>query len=576
MHRLHLLLVGCVFLTLTLTGRAEEKSPLRLIPQEANLVIRIEKPRQLAEGVLHLEVVQQARQLPFVREQLESPLFQRFLQLVAYYEKDLGQPWPELLDKLAAGGITLAIKVPEDNGPALLVIQGSDKELAQRFVKLVLSVIEQEQIRTEAKERTQIFRYRDVEVHKNGGEFFLAQVGSTLLLSNREVAMKLALDLNAEGDAKSLAHAKGPKEARAVLPQDCLAWLWLDLDYIHKLPNAKAVFSLPANDPIPMLAAGGTINAVGRAPFLAVGLYRHENSFGLTFRLPGERKDVPEALALHVPKAGEPGTLPLLEPKSVLFSESLYFDPKAFWEERSKLFNDTIAKQIEEAEKGTARFLPGTSLGKLLSEIGPHHRIVAAYQENKGYNIKPNQNLPAFAVVNSMRDKQFAKSAEGILRGAALLAGTQAKLKLYDETYEGVKINGWRFPEDGTFPNDPENLRFNFTPCFASAGDQFVVCSNVELCRELIGLLKKEQEAKPAAAAAVLRMRFYARGGADVLKSFQDQLLAQLVLDQAIKAADAKKQADQLIDWARQLGSVEIRSEYTDKDLRFHVEWKMK
>jgi hypothetical protein len=526
--------------------------------------------------VLQIEAVQQALQLPFVREQLDSPLFQRFLQLVRYYESDLGRPWPELLDKLAGGGITLATKVPEENAPALLIIQGSDEELAKRFVKLVLSVIEQELIRAESKDRIETIRYQGVEVHKNGSEFFVARVGSTMLLANREVAMKRALDLNAEGDVKSLAHAKGPREARELLPKDSLAWLWLDLEYVHQLPNAKALFSLPANDPIQMFAAGSTINAVGRAPFLAVGLYRHENTFGLTIRLPGDRKDIPEALALHVPKPGKPGTLPLLEPKNVLASESLYFDPKAFWEERSKLFNETIAKQFEQQEKGIAQFLPGTSLSKLLSQIGPHHRIVAAYQENKGYKIKPNQNLPAFAVVNSMRDKQFAKSMEGILRGAALLAGSQFKLKLYDEMCGAVKIVGWRFPEDGTYPNDPENLRFNFTPCFASVGDQFISCSNVELCRELIGLLKKEQESKPAPAAAVLRIRAYAIGGADLLKSFQDQLLAQLVLDQAIKAVDAKKQADQLIDFARQLGSVELRSEYTDKDLRFHLEWKMK
>src|SRR5262245_7965612 len=113
MRRLRFLLVGITFLLLAATGRADDKSPLRLIPQEANLVVRIEHPRQLVEGVLQLDAVQQARQLPFVREQLESPLFQRFLQLVAYYEKDLGQPWPELLDKLAGGGVTLATKAGE-------------------------------------------------------------------------------------------------------------------------------------------------------------------------------------------------------------------------------------------------------------------------------------------------------------------------------------------------------------------------------------------------------------------------------------------------------------------------------
>ncbi|HLW65137.1 MAG TPA: DUF3352 domain-containing protein, partial [Gemmataceae bacterium] len=224
MCRLRFLLVGFALLLFIIAGRAEEKSPLRLIPQEANLVIRIEKPRQLVEGVLQLEAVQQARQLPFVREQMESPLFQRFLQLVGYYETDLGRPWPELLDKLAGGGITVATRVPEENAPALLVVQGTDEELARKFVKLVLSVIEQEQVRTESKERMETIRYQGVEVHKNGNEFFLTRIGSTMLLANREVAMKRALDLNVEGEAKSLAHAKGPKEARELLPKDCLSW----------------------------------------------------------------------------------------------------------------------------------------------------------------------------------------------------------------------------------------------------------------------------------------------------------------------------------------------------------------
>src|SRR5947209_19057984 len=75
--------------------------PLRFAPKEANLVVRVEHPRVLVETVTGLDLVRQAQTLPFVREQLQSTTVQRFLQLVAFAEKELGAKWPELLDRLA-------------------------------------------------------------------------------------------------------------------------------------------------------------------------------------------------------------------------------------------------------------------------------------------------------------------------------------------------------------------------------------------------------------------------------------------------------------------------------------------
>ena len=569
---------GALFLLVSATAaRAESPNPLRFVPDQANLVIRIEKPRQLVELALHLDAVKEAQRLPFVREQLESPAVQRFFQLVAYFEKELGVAWPEVLDKLAGGGITFAGKAGvSNNDPVLIVAEGADPEFTRKFLQLGVSMIEQELARDESKAKVEKSKYRGIEGMKIG-DFQFAQIDNCLLFTNKKEALRAAVDTYLD-KKKSLADAPGPRDARKAVPAGSLAWLWLDLDVARKAPNAKEVFALPGNDIIQMLLAGSSINAVGRAPFLAVGLHQTGETIGLAFRMPGGGRDgLPEPLSLHVPPAGQPGCLPLLEPKGVILSHSFYLDLNTFYTKRSQLFNEKLVNQFEVQEKQSNPFLPGTTLGKLYAQIGPQHRFVVAHQEKVGYSIKPGQYVPAFALVSSMRDPQFAKSMDGVLRAVALLVGAQAKLKLVEETYAGTKITGYRFPEDGKLPNDPNNIRFNFSPCFTSVGDQFIACSTLEFCHDVIDALSKEQPRSLAQTSpAGLRTRFYSEGGATLLKAFEDQLLGQIILDQAVKPAEAKKQVEQLMQWVRKLGFGELRIESAAKEYRLDLEWQLK
>src|SRR5207247_5811393 len=89
------------------------------------------------------------------------------------------------------------------------------------------------------------------------------------------------------------------------------------------------------------------------------------------------------------------------------------------------------------------------------------------------------------------RDPEFGKALEAILRVAALLTGTQAKLKLAEETVDGVKLVGYRFAEDSSLNGDAQNFRFNFSPCFAAVGDQLFAASTIELGREMVTQLQK-------------------------------------------------------------------------------------
>src|SRR5260370_564237 len=207
---------------------AEPPNPLRFVPDQANLVLRIEKPRQLIETALNLEAVKEAQRLPFVREQLASPAVQRFVQLLAYYEKDLGVAWPEILDKLAGGGITLAGKVGGDNDPVLLIAEGTNPAFTNRFLHLAISGIEQELARDESKEKVAKGNYRGIEGFKIGDAHF-GQIENALLFTNKKEAIHAAIDTYLD-KKKSLADAKGTQEAHKAVPAGSLAWLRLDLE----------------------------------------------------------------------------------------------------------------------------------------------------------------------------------------------------------------------------------------------------------------------------------------------------------------------------------------------------------
>jgi hypothetical protein len=543
--------------------------PLQLIPKQADLVVKVEQPRRVLEGLTQLELLKQLQAFANVREFLDSTTYRRFYQFVAYMEKQLGAPWPELAERLAGGGIGLGVKLGPNPAPSLLVIQSKDEELLKKAMALGVEVIEQELAREESKEKVEKGTYSDVPTLRIGKDFHVARVGSALLLANKEEALRAGIDTHRDA-TNSAAKVAGIAEARKLLPPDPLAWAWFNLDTVRQAPQAKEVFTLPRNDANLTVLFGGLLDLAGRSPFVCAGLYGDKKGAQLTVRLPRGREGSTEAMAAHIPPAGQPASLPLLEPKGVLYSTSYYFDVSKFWEHRDKLFNDKQRKAFEDFDATSARFLAGSQFSKLVAEAGAHQRFVAVQPDKLGYKTVPGIRIPAFALVVDMRQpEKFGKSMEAILRGAAFLAGTQVSLKLTEEQHGDVKIIGYRFPEDGQFKGDTQNIRFNFSPCFATVGDQWLACSTLELAHEMVDLLQKEAKAPKQGSPSATRSKTYSAGVADLLHSIQDQLLAQTILDQALPPKEAKEQVKAFIDLVRRLGVLEDEVHYGAKDFRF-------
>jgi len=544
--------------------------PLRLIPDKVDLLLKVEKPGQLVEAVMALDVFKKFQELDAVHELYESTNSRRFFQLVGYFEKQLNAHRVELLDRLAGGGMVLAVKFKPEPA-ALLVVQSKDAEFLQRFFKVALQITEQELSRLESKDKLVRHSHRGIQTLGAGKDFAMAVVGSALVLSNSAAALNKAIDLQVDGPSGSMARAAMMAETCKLLPPGPAAWLWLNLGLAHEDPGLKAVFDQVKDNGIVPIFSGGLFNVAARAPYLCMGLYQKHDEFDLALRFPRGKEGMPEAVALHLPEDAR-ASLPLLEPAHTIVTASYYLDLATLWDRRAKLLKGPELKGIEELDKKSGFFLGGVKLGKLLQQAGTHQRIVVANQTNSGYKIVPTVRIPAAALVLEMRDPDFARTAETVARAAALLGSFKLDLKLVEEMHAGHKIVGYRFPENGKVPGDEGNLRFNASPCLVKVNNQFVLSSTLELARDLVDVLEKESAA-PVYNASTLRVRAHSSGAAAALRSAADQLYTQAILGQALAPATAREQVQALIAFVEQLGSVQMQTHYGANE--FDVDFRL-
>ncbi len=554
---------------------ANSRTPLRLVSDRADLVLEAPDPHHLVQAVLNLDLPRRLDAFTSYRDFLESTRWHRSLQLLAYLEKQLGAPWPQLLDRLAGDGALMALSFGSDPVPVLFVVQGTDEKLTEKFFRVALDVLEGELARQEGPARLSRGEYHGLGLAQVGTDWWLAQAGPALLLANSEQTLHEALDRHLDPHRKSLAESKRIQQSRQLLPSNPLARVWVSLDAAHTSAEAKNLYKIPRDDPQLTVLYGPYFDLTGRSPYVCAGLYPDAKGLLLSVRLPRGTEGMGDDSLLRLPPAGELGSRPLLAPKGVLYSSSDYFNFNRFWTDRSRLFKPTQVKGLEEFDKKTGQYLLGNRMSKLLQALAPYYRVVVVHQSRTTYKMMPEQPIPGFALVAQLREPQKAGATlEAALRGAAFLGGFKLKWKSTQEFHAGCKIVGWRFPENVRNPDDAKNFRFNFSPCFVRVGDQFLVSSTFELGRELVDLLQAEAKSKDRGLPAPAHSRIYAEGVAEILEAFRDRLLVKTVLDQAVTPDQAREQVQALIELVRSLGVLDLSTYYAPRE--FHYDLRLR
>ncbi|MSR52923.1 MAG: hypothetical protein EXS09_06485 [Gemmataceae bacterium] len=567
-------------ITLVLFASAHAKDPLRFLPESTDVVLKVEKPRALVEAILKHDLAKEGQNLQIVRDFLDGANARKVFQLLSHFEKELGAPWPELIDKLMGDGIAAGLNFGSNNAPATLILQGQDEKVVAKFMDLGLALFEEELAQQGVKEKPARKTYAGVEVVQLDKELLVARMGDALVVATKSEAMKLVLDQNEANaknpKAKNAATGRAPVETKKSLPGNPHAWLWVNMKPIKELPQAKDLFATPRNEVILTLIAAGYLDVARRSDYIAAGLYHDAGDFRISLRMPAGREGMATDVELHLPRDPKVGgSLPLLEPKGVVFSHSFYLDLDTLYKKREEIFPPQSAKDFEEGEKQISRVLLGTTLPKFLSQAGVHYRLVALQPEKvESYKTEPSQRLPAFAIVISMREPGFAKTMTGVIRAAVVALGQQVSLRSWDEEIAGIQTFGYSFPEKGKFTEDPQGYRFNYQPTIGVVQDQYVIASNKGIFKELVGLIQKEDRTKPMSQN--MQMRVHANGLGYYLYGSLEQTLAGVIVGQGLKVGEAKLQAEALFAYLQKLGSVSIESDYGPKEFRFDLVWKTK
>lgn len=557
---------------------AGPRDPLRFYPPETDVVLKVERPRTLVESVLNTELAKEAQELQTVRDFLDSANYRRFFGLLAHFEKELGAPWPALIDRVAGGGIAGGLKYAADgNSPVLVIVQGTDEATVERFFTLGIALLEEERSRQGATSSLKRKTYEGADCVEIDKDALVARAGDALLFSNKSSALKSGIEqwvaVGKDPKAKTVATVAA-RQAGSLLPPEPTAWLWVNLKPLKALPQAKDLVSTPRDNVILTILFAGLLDVARRSDFAAAGLYAEKGEYRLAVRMPAGREGMAADAELHLPRDPKVGgTLPLLEPQGVLLSHSFYYDLNTLYQKRDKIFPPMVAKDFANGEKQVSRFLIGSSLSEFLGQSGVHYRLVAARPEAVSeYKTQPEQKLPAFAVVLSMRDPGFARTMTAVIKAVALAAGQAASLRPWNEQLAGVPAFGYSFPEKGKFPDDPAGLRFNYQPTFGAYKDQYILASNKGLFRELVAILEKEDRSKPLPPN--MQIRGYADGAARYAYVVQEQTLAQTILGQALKLGAARKEAEAIFKLIRKLGVVGAQTEYTANEFRLDLFWK--
>ncbi len=548
---------------------------LAYLPPSTTLLIAIDRPGEVVGRVANFRGVELAATLQGVRDSYSTPEIRKAMAILQQVEADLGADHPELLERLAGRGLTVAAEVGVEKGPALITLAGTDAAFTRRALAYFRRALA-DGMANDREPGAPVPEWASKTVpggniESLGGELHVAVDGVVVRISNRFDTLKASLGAKSTRSAKSF----DPSRALALRrkhPTPPAAWAWVDLVGVKATPQGKDFFANTRKEIVGTMLFGGTVDAIRRSDDVFVALDAGPEAVALSVHYPAGRAGLPPELAVHAPPPGKPGSLPLLTGEGVVYAQSYYLDLNSFWTRRKELFNPVVLPDFEKFERDISKIIPGTTLGEMLTQSGPYHRLaLVAPAPEPLYASAPRPMLPGLVYVLDLADAKLGPSLASAARAGAAIAGLTAGLRMKEETVDGVAITSYRFPEDRAMEADPGNLRFHAVPCFAQVGKSFAFASRPDALKAVLPALRAESKGA-ATDPALWRGRALGEGLAGWLRTHPAAATAEIVLTQGGDLASAKKQVEKLAQVLEQLRGPELVIDWRETGYTLRIE----
>ena len=463
------------------------------IPKQAVIVAQVSEPGRLLDLVLDPQGISAVTSLPVYERFSSSHQFQQLTNLVKYLEGRLDVDWQKGLRKLL-GGVTFAV------GPgksALLILEAQEAQILEELHEIFVLFGKGEAAKQGDAQRVRSEDYRGTTCWTfNGGKEYHAIVGNRLVLSNQLEALQAVLDLRSGEGTGSMASQANYQAARQAAGKNATGLVFIDFATLKMIPKVQRALAKSSSNPLAALLLAGVADAVRSSNWLALGLTVEGKTLTLQAAVDGAMTDSSGAASFAWPAEPGKGALANLSVPGQIAGLSFYRDLHGFYSAKDQLFPERTSGLIF-FENMMGIFFTGRDLTEeVLAETKPETRVVVAEQRYDLARGIPQVKIPSFAAIFHLRDaSKFAVIAEEAWQKAVGLVnftrGQQALPGLIIDrpVHSDIKYTAAYFSSAGEENKTGLDIRYNFRPSIAVAGDYLILSSTDSLVEDLIDSL---------------------------------------------------------------------------------------
>lgn len=421
----------------------------------------------------------------------------------------------------------------------------------------------------------------DLTIRGIDRKLFVAEKEHWVLLSSSKSLIEKTLHLKAKTTetpalANDAPYAAMTQRIQQRVAQPVLARAYLNTDLVRQAQNGRVTPEKLDNGAASLLG-GGFNELLNHASFLALTFGLSDERLGLTLHLGAKSSAVGAAHQPFFPPADK-AVKSLPEVPGLLAGWTLNRDFAGWYQRREELLQARVLPEFDKFESGLANILPNRDFGTdILPSIGRNITLLAAPQSFEHLDAKPGVQLPAFGLVIDL-----AKPTEGaetlqllfqtLISITNLNAGQQGRQPwlLTSETYRDVSIQSAKYSQKPKGDRLP--IVFNFMPAAARVAQKYVLCSSVELCRQLIDAYAAAQDKRVAPKERVdQRLEFRGEPIAQALAANHELLVARGV-QEGKSAEQAEFEFKAFLDLVRAIRAIRVAHQESDAGYEINLE----